>query len=308
MTPKKMSDVAATAAVSILIFAFAISPALAQSSQTQSQQATFAVQMAEAAQSYAKNVVSIGQQHDVNVSQAISFVGEGDQLLAKAQGELGTNSTLAIRDALGAMKYYHAAVQSVISQAVTLFQEQSEAEMIARAQRYVARLQNRTEYVGGVLAKACSVPGASNATCADGKNNLAEASTDLSQAATLLASPNPDLTEVKSLITGAIQHLQQAERDINQLATAAKAQQAIQYIQNTLEPRITQLQQYAQKANLSSSVLQQVNSLLSNAQTDLSNAIQAFQSGSFQTGVQDAQQAIQLMQQAATLIQENAHH
>jgi hypothetical protein len=83
---------------------------------------------------------------------------------------------------------------------------------------------------------------------------------------------------------------------------------AIQYIQNNLEPKIAQLQQYAQKANLSSSVMQQVQSLLTTAQGDLTSSIQAFQSGNFSVGVQDARQAMQLMIQAATLILQNAHH
>jgi hypothetical protein len=185
MTPKKTSAILALTAVSLLLLT--VSPALAQPSQTQSQKASFAVQMAQAAQGYANNVVSVGQQHNVNVSQALSLISQGDQLLAKAQGELGTNATLAIHDALGAMRYYHAAVQSVISQASALFQQESQADLIARAKQYIARLENRTALMQSVLAKVCAVQGASNATCADGASNLSAAASDLSQASTLLA-------------------------------------------------------------------------------------------------------------------------
>jgi hypothetical protein len=304
MTPKNKTAIVPFSAISILLLT--ISPVLAQQNQTQSQEATFAIQMAQAAKSYADNVVSIGQQRGLNVSQAQALVGQGNQLLSQAQSELGTNSTLALRDALGAMRDYHAAVQSVVSQAEAFFQQENEADMIARAKQIVGSLQNRTALMQSVLAKECSTPGASNGTCADGRSNLNAASSDLSQVVTILSSPNPDLYRVKGLVTDAVQHLQAAAQDINQLAQQDKAQMAIQYIQNNLEPKIPLLQQYAQKANLTSSVMQQVQADLSSAQSDFSSAIQAFQSGSFAAGMQDAQQGVQLLQQAYTLIQQNA--
>ena len=304
MTPKrKISTIVSIAAVSLLLLG--ITPALAQASP--SQQAASAIQMAQKAQSYTNNVVSVGVNHGLDVSQAQSLISQGDQLLAKAQGEAGTNATLAAHDAVGAMKDYRSAVQNIMQEAASLF-EQSQDQQVTRAQALVARLQSGTVLTQEVLTKACALPGASSATCSDANTNLATASSDLSQAATILASQNPDLSTVKSLTTDATQRLSQARQDINQLVSQGKDQAAINYVQNNLEPKISLLQGYAQKANLSSSVDQQVQSLLSNAQTDLTSAIQAFQGGNYSGGVQSAQQAVQLMQQASALIQKNAQH
>ena len=302
MTPKaKVSTLATVAAVSLLLIG--VSPAIAQASP--SQQATFAIQMAQAAQGYANNVVSVAQQHGLNVSEAQSLIGQGDSLLTKAQGEAGTNSTQAVHDALGAMKDYHDAAQNIMKEAATLFEE-SQDDQIARDQALVARLQSRTGLAQGLLTKACALPGALNATCADGTGNIKAASSDLSQATTILASQKPDLSTVNGLITDATHHLSQAGSDINQLVTEARAQIAINYVQYVLEPRITLLQGLAQHANLTASVQQQVQSLLSSAQGDLTSAVQAFQSGNYSGGVQSAQQAVQSMQQASVLIYQNA--
>ncbi len=304
MNTKTRSIIAAVAAISILLFV--VSPTLAQSNQTnQSNQATLAIQLAQASKAYAEQVAAIAQQHGVNVSQGLALISLGDQLLTKAQGEVNSAPAQATQDALGAMRDYHAAVQYLMTQAASLFSGSTE-DKIAQFKENIARAQNRTGQMQSLLTKLCSVPGASNSTCADGRSNLASALSDLSQASALLSSPNPDFNAIITLATDAMHHMSAAAEDINNLASAAKAQQAVQYIKTVLEPRITQLQQMAQKANLSSSVLQQVQSLLSNAQSDLDKAVQAFQSGSFNLGAQDAQQAIQLMQQAAQLIQQNA--
>jgi len=305
MMSKTRSVFATAALVSIPILLLGVSPILAQSSP--SDQAAVAIQLAQAARAYAEQVVGIAQQHNVNVSQAQALISQGDQLLTKAQGEVSSNPSQATQDALGAMRDYHGAVQSLMSQFASLFQA-STADKIARAKEAIARLQNRTALMQGMLTKLCGLPGASNATCADGQSNLSAALSDLSQASSLLSSPNPDFNTIISLVTDAMHHVYAAAADINNLATAAKEQKAIQYIQEYLEPRIAQLQQYAQQANLPPAILQQVQSLLSSAQSDLTSAIQAFQSGNFSAGVQYAQQAMQLMQQAALLIMQNASH
>ena len=307
MTSKtKISTFATIAALSLLFLG--VTPALAQATQPQtSQQAAFAIQMAVAAQGYANNVVSTGLQHGLNVTQAQSLISQGDQLLSKAQGEASTNSTMAVQDALGAMKDYHLAVQNIMKEAANLFEEAQDAQ-IARYQDLVSDLQGRVTLAQSVLTKACALQGASSITCTDGQANLAAASANLTQASTILGSQNANLTTVKALISDATQHLTQAGQDISQLITQAKTQIAIDYVQNNLQPRISILQVYAQRANLTSSVMQQVQSLLSSAQTDLNSAVQAFQSGNYNGGVQSAQQGLQQMAQAALLIHQNANH
>ena len=100
----------------------------------------------------------------------------------------------------------------------------------------------------------------------------------------------------------------QAMQLMQQVAQGIRGAVYAQYIQKEIEPRLAQLQEKAQKANLTSSVSQEVQSQLSQAKSLLDGAIQSFLSGNFKTGEQQVQQAVQLMHQVMQEIASSTHH
>ena len=128
------------------------------------------------------------------------------------------------------------------------------------------------------------------------------------------------LTQAQSLLGTAVQAIQSGNFDtgmhdakqamdlMQQVAQGIRGAFYAQYIQTKIEPRLAELQQKAQKANLTSSVSQQVQSQLSQAKSLLDGAIQSFLSGNFKAGGEQVQHAIQLMQQVMQEIASSTHH
>jgi hypothetical protein len=108
--------------------------------------------------------------------------------------------------------------------------------------------------------------------------------------------------------TGGVQQVQQAALLIQQVGQTLRGQVLVAFIQNNLDPKLAQLQQEAQNANLSSSVAQQVQSQLSQAQSLLNGAVQSLQSGNYASGAQQVQQAVQLMARAMQEIAQSIPH
>src|SRR5436309_2511190 len=74
---------------------------------------TMIIQVTQAAHSYTEQLLGIAKQHQVDTTKAESLISLGDPLLSKAQSEVSTNATLAIKDAMGAMRYYRGAAEYV---------------------------------------------------------------------------------------------------------------------------------------------------------------------------------------------------
>jgi hypothetical protein len=221
-------------------------------------------------------------------------------LLSSAQSVIGTNSTQAAQDALGAMKDFKSAaatLQNEILVSVTI------PSQVQNLRNDITRLQNKTTQYQATVNTLCSEASASASTCSDAKSNLALASSDLSQASTQLNSITSSSTEaqikaIDTLVQGASSALQKVASDINTLANTTRDQQGIAFVQNVLQPRLTQIQQLAQNSKLNSTQLQTIDSQLSQAQGLLTSAIKSFQGGDFQTGTQQSSQATALMVQA----------
>jgi hypothetical protein len=268
------------------------------------------IQLALAAQSYAGQVLTLAQKQGVSVTSAQSLINAGGVLLGQAQSAVGTNATLAAKDALGAMKDFKTAAQSLQTEIVVSVRIGNQVEYL---QNEIVRIDNRTGQLQTTVNTLCSSKNASASICADAKTNLGQATSDTSQASTLLGSITASSTEaqiatIANLLTDANSHLKQVADDINQLANALRDDKAIQFIQTTLDPRTAQLQQQALKANITSSERTQIQGQLGQAQTLLSTAITSFQSGNFSTGVQQTNQATQLLTQASQEIAHDSGH
>ncbi|MGA2199373.1 MAG: hypothetical protein ABSG45_05490 [Nitrososphaerales archaeon] len=296
MQSKPKTIIASAVVISFLVLGMV--PVLAQpNQQSQTNSANTMIQLAQAAQGYAGQVLSIAQQQGVNVTKAQSLIKQGDQLLSQAQTEVSTNSTQAARDALGAMDAFRGAAQSLQSEVVVSVGIENQVHYLQTA---IQRLQNRTSQLQTTVKNLCSSKNASASTCSDANTNVGKASADIAQAASLLGSITSSSTEaqidtISGLLNDAASHMQQVASDINTLADAMKDAKGVQYVQTVLTPWLTQLQQMVQKANLTSSQAQQIQGQLSQAKGLLGTAIQSFQSGNFDTGLQQATQAQQLM-------------
>jgi len=303
MTISRTTRLASMAVLSLLLMGMA--PVFAQTSQsttatttsnasTSPSAASVLISLALAAQNYAEHLVTIAQGDGVNVSQAQGLIAKGSASVTLAQNELGTNNTQAAKDALQAMSYFKAAAESIRDSV----QATRAAELIADLQAGVQRMTNQTNRLQTIVTKACALQNASAALCADANANLANVTSDLTQATAMIAAlPNPptnsSIQAIVSVLQDAMTHLQQAYSDLGQLAVGAREQRAIDQIQNTLLPGVTQLEQRVQDSNLSSGTIQQLETQLSQAQTLLNTAIVSFQSGNFTGGVQQVQQAMQ---------------
>src|SRR3989441_9275624 len=114
MQSKRHSTIAGAAVLSLLLLGLV--PVFAQSNgPSQTDKATTIIQVARAAHNYAEQLVGIAKQHQGNATKAESLISQGDPLLSKAQSEVSTNTTLAIKDAMGAMYYYRGAAEYVQS-------------------------------------------------------------------------------------------------------------------------------------------------------------------------------------------------
>jgi hypothetical protein len=279
-------------------------------SNSKTNSANTLIQLAQAAQSYAGQVLTIAQKQGVNVTAAQSLINAGGLLLSQAQSAVSTNATLAAKDALGAMKDFKTAAQSLQSETVVSVRIENQVQYL---QNEIVRIDNRTGQLQTTVTTLCSSKNASAAICSDAKTNLGQASSDTSQASTLLgsitgSSTETQITAIAGLLTDANSHLKQVATDINQLANALRNDKAIQFIQTVLDPRAAQLQQQALKANITTSQRTQIQGQLGQAQTLLGTAITSFQSGNFSTGVQQTNQATQLVTQAAQEIAHDSGH
>ncbi len=315
MKNRKLNVVASIAVLSLLLVAAV--PVFAQTSTSQSSSTTqtstlspttssssngasVLIQLAQAAQSYVQQLITIAQGQGVAVSQAQSLLSQGTQSLTLAQNELATNPTQAAKDALQAMTYFRSAAESVKA----AIQASNGAQEIAQLQAAIQRMNGRVTQLQAALATACAVTGASTSVCSDATTNLAAATSDLSKAtADLAALPNPPtdsaIQAIQSLLTDASSHLQQVCTDLSALATNAREQQAVDMVQNILLPLVTSLEQKVQSSNLGSATIQQYETDLSQAQTLLNSAITSFQSDNFATGLQQVQQANALINTVA---------
>ena len=320
---KRHSTIAGAAVLSLLLLGLV--PVFAQSNTTtQTDKATTIIQIAQAAHSYAEQLVGIAKQHQVNTTKAESLISQGDPLLSKAQSEVSTNATLAIKDAMGAMNYYRGAaeyIQYALAGPSDHRSDDRKADQLGYLRKEVQRAEERINQLQTMLTKVCSAQSsttsgtpttttttttttstttasATTSACSDGQSNLGTAKSDLDQAATLLKSDNANVTSVIALFKDAQKHMSVVYADISQIANARRAHEAITYIQNYAEKQLANLQQEVAKMN-SSATQQQYQQQLTQAQSLLNSAVQAFQSGSFDTGMHDAKQAMQLMQQVA---------
>ena len=294
----KTKMVTGAAVLSLLLIG--VAPAIAESSQGSS--ASVILQMAQAAHDYAQNLLTIAQQHSIDVSKAQALISQGDQLLTQAQSELTSNPTQAAKDALQAMRDYRDAARSIQANLVDFVKDSFRTE---RLQSAIKRAQDRAADIEKLLDKVCSVSTAPQDVCTDAKNALAQATTDLQQASRMAPT---DPSGAAKLLADAAKLLGQVHTDIAKLADSVKAERALDYIQNKLQGRLNEISQMIQKANLPPALLQQVQGQLSQAQTSLTSAISDFKAGNFAMGVHDAQQAMQLLQQIVSEIRASATH
>ncbi len=309
MKSKPMTIIAGTTVLALLLMGAV--PVLAQSNpQPQTSPASALIQLAQTAQTYAQQVLAIAQKQGANVTKGTGLINQGDQLLTTAESVLSTNSTQAARDALGAMNDFRDAVQSLQSAVVVSVVVTNQVQYL---QSDIQRIQNRTNQFQTTVNKLCSPKNASATTCSDANKNLGLATADLTNAASQLSGITSTSTEaqiqaISSLLQDAMSHLQLVSNDISALANDARSQQAISYVQNVLDPRVTQIQQQAQKANITSSQRTTILGQLGQAQSLLTSAVQSFQSGSFDTGVAQVNQATGLMLQALGEIAQDSGH
>src|SRR5271169_5408247 len=114
MKSKPRTLIASAAVLSFLLIG--IVPVVAQPNQnSQTSSAGALIQLAQAAQSYAGQLLTIAQKQGANVTAAQSLITQGNGLLARAQSVVSTNATQAGRDALGAMKDFRGAAESLQS-------------------------------------------------------------------------------------------------------------------------------------------------------------------------------------------------
>jgi tetratricopeptide (TPR) repeat protein len=247
--------------------------------------------MAQAAHDYAQNLLAIAQQHSVDVTKAQSLIADGDKLLAQAQGEVSSNPAEAAQDALKAMRDYRDAAQYLQS---TLLDSIKDANLAEQLQNYIQRAQEMVKKLQTIVDKVCSSSTAPQDVCTEVQNDLTQATADIQQASGLV-STDPD--GAMKLLKDAAKLLEQVHADLAKLADSAKTQKAIDYVQNELQKRLSEVKDMVQKANLDPTLAATVQGQLDHAQSLLDKAVQDFKAGNFTTGVQDAQQAMQLLQQ-----------
>src|SRR5207247_8898689 len=135
-------------------------PVCAQSTETsQMDKATIIIQVAQAAHSYTEQLLGIAKQHQVNTTKAESLISLGDPLLSKAQSEVSTNATLAIKDAMGAMHYYRGAaeyIQYALAGPSDHRTDDRKADQLAYLRKEVQHAEARADQLQTMLTKICS--------------------------------------------------------------------------------------------------------------------------------------------------------
>jgi hypothetical protein len=265
--------------------------------------ASVLIQMAQAAHDYANNLLTIAaaQQPPIDLTQASNLIAQGDQSLAQAKGELNSNPSLAVQDALKAMRDYKEAAQYLQSKVVESVKDSYQAE---RLQNAIQRAEEKVTDLQSIVTKACNTSTAPNAPqdiCTDATTSLTSAMSDLQQASTMAPT---DPSGAAKLLGDAAKLIGKAHADIDKLADARKTEKAIDYIQNKLDKRIADVQAMVQKANLSPDLLAKVQGQLTQAQTLADQALQDIKSGNFSTGAHEAQQSMQLLQQIVSEIRQ----
>ncbi len=283
-----------TGAAVLTILLLGVAPAIAQSNQGSS--ASVIIQMAQAAHDYAQNLLNIATTQSVDTTKAQALITQGDASLATAQSEMSSNPTQAVKDALTAMRDYRDAAQYLQSKLVDSIRDANQAEQLQNA---IQRAEERVKELQTIVDKACSSSTAPKDVCTEVQNDLAQATTDIQQASGMVSSdPSGAIKPLKD----AAKLLEQVHADLAKLADSMKTQKAVDYVQNVLEKRLSEVKDKVQKANLDPTLLAQVQQQLDQAQSLLDKAVQDFKAGNFTTGVQDAQQAMQLLQQIVTEI------
>src|SRR3989454_6406259 len=195
MQSKRHSTIAGAAVLSLLLLGLV--PVFAQSNDpTQTDKATTIIQVAQAAHSYAEQLVGIAKQHQVNTTKAESLISLGDPLLSKAQSEVSTIAPLAIKDAMGAMHYYRGAaeyIQYALAGPSDHRTDDRKADQLAYLRKEVHQAEARVDQLQTMLTKICSAQSsttsgtttttttttttsaATTSACSDGQSNLATA-------------------------------------------------------------------------------------------------------------------------------------
>ena len=299
--------VAGVVLLSLLIFG--IAPALAQSSQkaetstisttttTQSStpsssQASLVIQLAQAAQNYAQQLITIALNHGINVTRPESVFAGGSLLLTSAENELEASPGNATRDALHAMADFRAVAAMVQTSVVISI---NWLQQVAALRSEAVRLGSATAALQFAFNRVC-MSASSVSTCADAQSNLEKAQADLSNATAQLASlsippTQAAMSSIQSLLQDAETHLQVVYSDLKTLASNNEGQRAITFIQNTLLPQVAQLGQRIQNSNISAADKQQDEVQLGQAQTLLNEAVQLLQAGNFSAAIHQVQQA-----------------
>ncbi len=289
-----------TGAAVLALLLIGVAPAIAASNQNST--TTLVIQMAQAAHDYAQNLLSIAQQHGVDVTRAQSLISQGDKDLAQAQNLVNSDPDQAAKYALSAMRDYRDAARNLQYNLVDLVRDATQEQRLREA---IERHQERAKDLKTILDKACALASAPKDLCTEAQNDLATVTTDLQQAS---AKVSTDSDGAAKLIADASKLLGQTREDLAKIAQAIRTDRAIDYIQNVLQKRVDEVKEMAQKANLPPSVAQQVQQQLSQVQAGLTSAIQDFKAGNFKLGIHDVQQAMQLLHQIVTEIRQNTPH
>ena len=276
-----------------------------QSSTVSSSQATLVIQLAQAAQNYAQQLITIAQNHGLNVTLAQSVFAKGSQLLTSAENELGASPANATRDALRAMVDFRAVAALVQASVVISI---NYVQQVAALKSEAERLGYAAAALQAAFIRVCTSDSSVSA-CADAQSNLEKAQADLSNATSQLAAlPTPPtqaaMSSIQTLLQDAETHLQAVYSDLKTLASNNQGQRAISFIQNTLLPQVAQLEKRIQNSNISASDKQQYEAQLSQAQTLLSEATQSLQAGNFSAAIHQVQQAMSIVFQVANKFRE----
>jgi len=304
MMSKRRTTTAGVAVLSLLLLGLV--PVFAQSTQPNpADKAATIIQVATAARGYVEQLIGIAQQHQVNTTKAESLVAQGDPLLAKAQSEVSTNATLAIKDAMGAIQDYHGAAQALqyalVGPAGSPPGTDPSKDKLEYLKQAIERARDKVALVEAMLDKVCGSQTSASKACSDARADLAVVKSDLDKATDLLASKDPDPAAIAEVLKDAMQHFSAVFTDLKQIADDHRIEKAVDYIQNVLEKQLAKLQDAV--AKLDPSVAAQYKAQLDKAQSLLTQAIQDFKSGNFDAGTNDAKQAVQIMQQIIPALQ-----
>jgi hypothetical protein len=240
-----------SAAVASLLFVGIFTPVVvfgqeSASAQTQSQLMVM-VAAAQSSGAYARSAIDVAASHGLSVAVAQAQLDQGDSLLAAAQADLqsGINITGGIQAVLAAMRDYTSAA-TLASVALTNAGLTTSAEYEATLGA-IAEVNASEAAVGGAMAHACGQSGAkvSNSsafvqTCSQATAQLSAASSHLSSASTLLvrsngqANASADLSQAVSLVATARAEVSAAQSDLVTIASYTYAQRGRAYVSSVV--------------------------------------------------------------------------